>query len=555
MSAKPNDLVVLMSASERVVLQKGWIKYSDGADAVLVFVHGFLSSAVGCWATKNGNSWPDLVKSDANFKNCAIYVAEYYTAPNSGEYDIAHSADELFDQLNFESSDKFRAVMTFANIIFVCHSLGGILVRRIVENQKHLFMEKAVGLYLVSSPSGGSEYARAFEAVGRIYKNKIVEQLKTGGAVLSDLDSRFKDLIYKKTIPRLVGAEISENYGPFWIKWLPIRTSPIVAKDSSSRYFGAAKVAPESDHFSIAKPGTVESFVYRDFLRFFCQYFKPVMILGSSEGGVKIEGACQVAPVNSRVLFDIYKIDCKGYYLCRDVDDSFEEMLKYSSVWLYGPSGCGKTSMARYSILSSDQPAAPHIDLGLAYVTGKIEDCYDAIVATYRTHGLTDMDRASYSFADVASMLACAHSSQSIVRILLDEIPLSDADGVVITDFLLNLIVKVNTLSSVSIRFIICSINPPRKDLITDKFQESLRVFALKTWTEKELIDLIALIEDSVNFRFGGAVFGRRLASLEGCSPRMIKNFFRRLLGLGELSQDSIERTFAEFEYYGFGNE
>ena len=134
-------------------------------------------------------------------------------------------------------------------------------------------------------------------------------------------------------------------------------------------------------------------------------------------------------------------------------------------------------------------------------------------------------------------------------------IPLSDADGVVITDFLLNLIVKVNTLSSVSIRFIICSINPPRKDLITDKLQESLRVFALKTWTEKELIDLIALIEDSVNFRFGGAVFRRRLASLEGCSPRMIKNFFRRLLGLGELSQDSIERTFAEFEYYGFGNE
>ncbi|AYM96449.1 hypothetical protein EAG14_10620 [Acidovorax sp. 1608163] len=554
---KPVEHVGGADKPKSPIFSNGWIQYPDSAEIAVVFVHGFLSNASDCWKGKSGHSWPDLIKADPKFKECAVFVSEYHTIANSGEYDIEQSTNELFNRFSFEPSSEYRPVLNFTNIIFVCHSLGGILVRRLVEQQKHLLIEKAIGLFLVASPSGGSEYAKTFDIVGRLYKNKVVRQLNSGSEVLNDLDGRFRDLLHKKTIPRLVGAEVSENYGPVWAEWLPIRTKPIVEKSSSSRYFGVATIIPGSDHFNIAKPGSVNSAIYVNFLRFFDQSFKPILEKACIEKSKQQMANVLTEEVkqDANALFDIYKIECKPYYLLRDADLEFEEIIKYSSVWICGPSGCGKTSLARYAVFSLGKPVATQIDLGLAYEAGNIEACYEAIVSTYRSLGLTDLDRPSYNFADAVGVLVKAHSSQSAVRILLDEIPLNNSSGVRLTEFLLNLIVKVNSASKANIRFVICSINTPSNDLMTDKVQESLQVNALDMWSKDELMSLIKLIEESVGLQLGADDLRIRLVELDLCTPRKIKNFFRRVVALGGASPDNVETALSEFEFYGNGNE
>ena len=59
-----------------------WYHYCD-SDAVLVFVHGVLSDSRNCWLHDEAGGalayWPELVASDARFKNVGIYLAGYHT--------------------------------------------------------------------------------------------------------------------------------------------------------------------------------------------------------------------------------------------------------------------------------------------------------------------------------------------------------------------------------------------------------------------------------------------------------------------------------------------
>jgi len=86
-----------------------WFRY-NASDAALVFVHGVLSDSRGCWLhhdkkhSEKSRYWPDLIASDSRFNNVSIYLAGYYTAPDSGPYEIRNCADEVFKALKRKPS-------------------------------------------------------------------------------------------------------------------------------------------------------------------------------------------------------------------------------------------------------------------------------------------------------------------------------------------------------------------------------------------------------------------------------------------------------------------
>jgi hypothetical protein len=126
-------------------------------DAVIVFVHGIFSDSRECWLhvdrqdpSKN-RYWPAIIEADARFKEASVYMGGYYTALDSGPYEIRNCADELFRAMKRKDDDDSLPVMSRDRILFVCHSTGGIVVRYLLESNAEEFRNKREVLLLIES--------------------------------------------------------------------------------------------------------------------------------------------------------------------------------------------------------------------------------------------------------------------------------------------------------------------------------------------------------------------------------------------------------------------
>ncbi len=293
-----------------------WYEDRD-TELAIVFVHGVLSDSRGCWYREpadqdtSGTYWPDLLKDDPRFSHYSIYTGGYYTAIDSGPYQIADCAQELFAALGRTSGPPLtnRPVLARQSIVFLCHSLGGIVVRYMLESRSMSFVDKNVGLALVASPSYGSDLANHLELIAEFYNNALGRQLKWGNWSLQDLDSRFRRLIAENRIPNLSGAEACENH--FVIhRWLIPDKKVVVTKESAGRYFGPAVMLRDTDHFTCVKPDGAKHPGY-EFLQDFCTTFE--------------QGVASPAPATAPVAVTLaakaseVKTAPKGSYSARDV--------------------------------------------------------------------------------------------------------------------------------------------------------------------------------------------------------------------------------------------
>lgn len=229
-----------------------WVKYSQDSDLVIVFVHGVLSNSEKCWKHEKGTFWPDLICSDDRIENASVFVTEYYTNTFSFDYGIADCAAELMSSLSLKEGGHDRSLLDFHNIVFVCHSLGGIVTRYLVESNFQFFKDRSIGFLLIASPSLGSVYADGLRIFTVFFKNLIGKQLRTNSGLLVDLDRRFKGLL-ETANGLMVGVEAIETDSYFGRK-LTLLFAPIVSWESGSRYFGFPERIGGTNHSSIAKP-------------------------------------------------------------------------------------------------------------------------------------------------------------------------------------------------------------------------------------------------------------------------------------------------------------
>ena len=230
-----------------------WYKLNT-SDTVIVFVHGIFSNSKECWTTTDATPkyWPQLLSEDRRFENPSVYLGGYFTSTSSGIYRIPDAAAELLSSLRNKSFKGEPAVLSKKGIVFVAHSTGGLVVRYMLERNATLFQDKAVGLVLLASPSRGSEWADRLKWLRKLFGNRMAGQLSTDNDLISDLDSRFADFVSNRRIRNLVGIDAFENR--FIIPGFPFNAEHIVDASTSASYFGAYRVLPNTDHFSIAKP-------------------------------------------------------------------------------------------------------------------------------------------------------------------------------------------------------------------------------------------------------------------------------------------------------------
>jgi len=150
---------------------------------VIVFVHGLHGSRES-WRASNGAYWPDLVRTDPRFAYSDVDVAEYPTPASNGKMSSLQLADILFSHL------KQDHVWEHREVVFVAHSLGGILVEEMLLRHP---AEAAKVKFIVSygTPHEGSTIAR----IASIYdRDPLLHDLSDAGenAFLTSLENDWR---------------------------------------------------------------------------------------------------------------------------------------------------------------------------------------------------------------------------------------------------------------------------------------------------------------------------------------------------------------------------
>ena len=252
-----------------------WIK-KPSQDLVFVFVHGVFSSAAAAWTHDDGSFWPSEVAMDERFKRPGVFVAEYGTALSDPNFGIDQAAHQLYNQLSVRAKSDENAPLENGSIIFVAHSMGGLVVRQMIVNHPDLFSKKKIGLFLLASPSRGSEWADRIKPLSSLLSNKMVKELEKDSAFVTQLDRKFSELLARRRILAISGMDVFES--KFIIPGLLWNSTRIVDPDQSRYYFGEPRQVPQSDHFSIAKPSFknkgMDLYSHEYLLEFFVQRFE-----------------------------------------------------------------------------------------------------------------------------------------------------------------------------------------------------------------------------------------------------------------------------------------
>ena len=247
-------------------------------DTVFVFVHGVLSNSTQCWhaydAAKGVDSyWPWLAANDKRLDYPSIFLGGYYAKIDSGVFGIEDAAATLYNDLQISHADGKPPVLSFANIVFVAHSMGGLVVREMLRNNPPKFQSKRVGVVLVASPSRGSQWSGALGSVlGEVIENRQQQQLERDSEYLKSLNNAFMKLQEGERNFSLTGTELFEHHFPVKIFRL-FTHQRIVKAEDSDKFFGSAKVIPDTDHSSIAKPIDQDYDAHRRLVQYYSDRF------------------------------------------------------------------------------------------------------------------------------------------------------------------------------------------------------------------------------------------------------------------------------------------
>jgi len=279
-----------------------WIRKlgETASPMAVVFVHGVLSNGEACWLHQNGTYWPELLSRHEALGNVGIYEFTYHTGFFSGSYNLGNVVDALKEWLHLDGVDRAR------KIVFVAHSMGGIVVRRYVVQRCDELVERGaeLGLFLIASPSLGSSYANWLSPIARFMGHAQGQALAfcQNNVWLNDLNSDFRNVLARGKLV-IHGRELVEDQLVVLKAFRLLKQ--VVPPFSGIAYFGDSFKVPLSDHFSIAKPTDDQAIQHRmlcKFIEAIAQQESNAGNVWESAGGVKARvGASEISIVAGRI--------------------------------------------------------------------------------------------------------------------------------------------------------------------------------------------------------------------------------------------------------------
>jgi pimeloyl-ACP methyl ester carboxylesterase len=227
---------------------------------VIVFVHG-LHGSRDSWRASNGAYWPDMIRTDPRFAYSDVDVAEYPTPASNGRMSSVQLADILWTHL------KQDQVWEHREVVFIAHSLGGILVEEMLLRHPE---EAARVKFIVSygTPHEGSTIAR----IASIYdKDPLLNDLSdaSDNAFLTQLENNWRGHDSVNGIHRFCAFEAEDTtpengFGRY------LKTHARIVSYFSATYGCDVTTPPQeihADHLHMVRPLDRKSSAYDFFYR------------------------------------------------------------------------------------------------------------------------------------------------------------------------------------------------------------------------------------------------------------------------------------------------
>lgn len=516
-----------------------WYKYDEDAEIAVIFVHGFFSSSSTCWLNKESKTyWPELICTEQRIPKVSVYMGGYYTKIDSGKlYGVRQCAQELFDAISRDTHNGLPAPTKKTKLLFICHSLGGIVVRYMLESKSHSFVNHNIGLVLMASPSMGSDYADNFRTIINFYRNKLGQQLSKDNDILHDLDDRFKDFLDERHNGTFHGVEAVEHLGMFNLKWLP-GFSPIVCKESAARYF-KSRILPGCDHSSIVKPNNHNHPSHNFLVDFFTNKFTP-----DFEAEPKKLTPSHDKDSYNNALFDIYDPNCEPYYYVRPIDDQVKVDISVANFWIYGPSGSGKTSIIK-RLVNSTKSTTIYMCFSQCELEHARKSFISEMIETIHLQDGIPDTIPERVFNNLVYVIVSKIKTVGALSIYIDEVPTSTNTH--LADELLKLIedllVSVKQRAPANeLRIIVSSLQKPNLSTCKNlaKLNGYLKIRECMLWNNEELSGLKDIIISSLSPVISNDTLPHDLIERSKGSPRFLKTFFKTKLTQPEKNNEEL---------------
>ncbi len=213
---------------------------SPPARIAVVFIHGLFGDTDGTWTDeKNGHSFFEYVKAAPGIGDKVDVFAFGFTSKmvGGGSLDVREASNKLYDHL------RFHGLMQYDTIVFVAHSMGGLVAMRTVISNPEL-SDKTPLMVLYATPQEGAQITQ----IGKLLiPNNAIRQMTLVDAndYLKQLSDDWVRLKQRGRAPFVECAyETKKTFGVMIVPW-----------SSATRFCDA--VAPgigDADHLSIVKP-------------------------------------------------------------------------------------------------------------------------------------------------------------------------------------------------------------------------------------------------------------------------------------------------------------
>lgn len=214
----------------------------------IVFVHGLSSSADQAWKNTQGDLWPLWLRQI--FPNCRVlllnYPAPMFFYSSTSRLSVKERARSMADLLP-------TIGIGTRPTIFVCHSLGGILVKEILRSCVETgcspyVVTNTAGIVFLATPHSGSDIASLTKSLG----SSLTKELEKDSDYLLDLKQWFINHVMTTSI------RVSSYYETQKFKGVIV-----VEKDSANPECSECIPIPiDADHSSICKPESLNSDIF-----------------------------------------------------------------------------------------------------------------------------------------------------------------------------------------------------------------------------------------------------------------------------------------------------
>lgn len=245
----------------------------------VVFVHGLAGHAWNTWHWQNPNDkdyqkdncWLNWLGTD--LKDSGVEAGIWTFGYSAARLRANGSAMPLFDQASNLLDDLENHHIGRRPIIFVTHSMGGLLVKKMLstaenfprDRRKKAIIESTRGIVFLSTPHLGSDVAQWAKCLAGFLTTVSVEELKAHAPQLRELDEWYRQHVGEFDIATKVYYETRPTNG-------------VLILNASSANPGIVDVKPiaiDADHDTIAKPKPGDNKIYLGVKNFIIDYLQP----------------------------------------------------------------------------------------------------------------------------------------------------------------------------------------------------------------------------------------------------------------------------------------